>query len=510
MAGYNTTDSISDTSKTRRFNRLWLCGIGAGIALAFGLKSIHDTDAGNYGLCDAEVSDEKRRRSGRYDRAIGVSRDLVQRIKDEVAAPGLVIGVSVDGQQVWCEGFGYADLENRMACRPETVMRIASVSKSLTTTAVGRLVEEGKLDLDLPIQQYVPEFPAKQFDGEDVTITTRMILSHLSGIRHYERDAKKVRASREKASRAPRPPACKEPTSLNKNKSKDSKTEENIATTKESKQAKSAERRKEFDQEEYYLKTNIENVVQALDLFKDDPLIFKPGSTFLYSTHAFTLLSAVVERAAGQGFVDHMKNLFHELGMVHTVPEENEPIIYHRSRFYHLNKKGRVVNCPYVDNSYKWAGGGFLSTAGDLLLFGNALLYSYQLAQLKDTRGLLPGFLRPQTSLDLWAPVYRPEPRWDKDGLYAQGWLVVEKSQKYGQCKSRRHYVSHTGGAVGASSVLLILPSEETLCQPDGTKSEFLPQGVVVSIITNMQSVGLNSTALKIAYEFDKACKRSL
>lgn len=204
-----------------------------------------------------------------------------------------------------------------------------------------------------------------------------------------------------------------------------------------------------------------------------------------------------------------MKNLFHELGMVNTVPDENDPIIYHRSRFYHLNKKGRVVNCPYVDNSYKWAGGGFLSTAGDLLLFGNALLYSHQLAQLKDTKGLLPGFLRPQTSLDLWAPVDRTEPSWDKDGLYAQGWLVVEKLQKYGQCKSRRHYVSHTGGAVGASSVLLILPSEGTL-QPEGTRTGFLPQGIVVAIITNMQSVGLNSTALKIAYEFDKACKKSL
>lgn len=65
------------------------------------------------------------------------------------------------------------------------------------------------------------------------------------------------------------------------------------------------------------------------------PVTFKvcfAGSTFLYSTHAFTLLSAVVERAAGQGFLDHMKKLFNELGMAHTVPEENEPIIYHRSR----------------------------------------------------------------------------------------------------------------------------------------------------------------------------------
>lgn len=489
--------SSTDTWKNP-FN-LWFCGIGAGVVLALGLKYHHDGDSG---VCDAEVSDENN--DGRYRSAVSVSRDLVGRIKDEVGAPGLVVGVSVDGQQVWCEGFGYADLENRTACRPETVMRIASISKPLTTAAVARLCEEGKLDLDVPVQQYVPEFPAKLFDGEDVTITTRMILSHLSGIRHYEKDAKKVRENREKARGHLRPPIT-EPTSLNKDEVKNAKAEENI--TKESKQANTTERKKEFEQEEYYLKTNFENVIQALDLFKDDPLIFKPGSTFHYSTHAFALLSAVVERAAGQSFLDLMKNLFHELGMVHTVPDENDPIIYHRSRFYHLNKKGRVVNCPYVDNSYKWAGGGFLSTAGDLLLFGNTLLYSYQLSQLKETNGLLPGFLSPKTSLELWAPVDGTEPSWDKDGLYAQGWLVVEKSQKYGQCKSRRHYVSHTGGAVGASSVLLVLPSEGTL-QPEGMRAEFLPKGIVVTIITNMQSVGLNGTALKIAYEFDKAHKK--
>lgn len=56
------------------------------------------------------------------------------------------------------------------------------------------------------------------------------------------------------------------------------------------------------------------------------------GSTFLYSTHAYTLLSAVVERAAGQRFLDHMMKMFRELGMLNTVPDENDPIIYKRSR----------------------------------------------------------------------------------------------------------------------------------------------------------------------------------
>ncbi|XP_067291873.1 serine beta-lactamase-like protein LACTB, mitochondrial isoform X1 [Pseudorasbora parva] len=480
------------TSYSHRHTALWMFGIGTGFVLALGLK--YRDSASEHCECNAQKADRALTGS-KYTDAIETSRDLLRRIKvtlqDEVGAPGMVIGVSVDGNHIWCEGVGYADLENRVPCGPETVMRIASISKPLTAAAVARLWEEGKIDLDAPVQKYVPEFPQKQFEGENVTITPRMLLSHLSGIRHYEKDAKKVREDKEKAKRLLKPPEKKEEKGTAENKEK---------PKAEDSSAKSKKKKKEFEQEEYYLKDNFENVIQALDLFKDDPLIFKPGSTFLYSTHAFTLLSAAVERVAGQRFLDHMMKMFRELGMLNTVPDENDPIIYNRSRFYHLNKKGRVVNCPYVDNSYKWAGGGFLSTVSDLLVFGNALLYSYQMAEVKNTDGLLPGFLKPHTAKAIWAPVDKTEASWDKDGLYAQGWVVVEKRQKYGQCRSRRHYVSHTGSAVGASSVLLVLPKEQLTNQ-----KLFPPQGVVVTIMTNMQSVGLSTTALKIAQTFDKA-----
>lgn len=55
-----------------------------------------------------------------------------------------------------------------MPCDGSTVMRIASISKSLTAAAVARVWENGKLDLDAPVQKYVPEFPEKQFEGKDV------------------------------------------------------------------------------------------------------------------------------------------------------------------------------------------------------------------------------------------------------------------------------------------------------------------------------------------------------
>lgn len=56
-----------------------------------------------------------------------------------------------------------------MPCTPETVMRIASISKPLTAATAARLCEEGKLDLDVPVQKYVPEFPHKQVEGKDVS-----------------------------------------------------------------------------------------------------------------------------------------------------------------------------------------------------------------------------------------------------------------------------------------------------------------------------------------------------
>ena len=73
-----------------------------------------------------------------------------------------------------------------------------------------------------------------------------------------------------------------------------------------------------------------------------------------------------------------MKKQFSILGLNNTFLDEAEPIIYNRSKNYVRDKHHRLRNAPYVDNSYKWAGGGFLSTVGDLVKFGNAMLYSYQ------------------------------------------------------------------------------------------------------------------------------------
>ncbi|VDM73197.1 unnamed protein product [Strongylus vulgaris] len=102
--------------------------------------------------------------------------------------PGLSVGVSVNGHVVWREGFGFANVESGSQCTGDTVMRIASISKPITATIAARLVQSGKLDLDKPIQDYLPDFPQKKYDGKPVTISVRQLLSHTGGIRHYKKE----------------------------------------------------------------------------------------------------------------------------------------------------------------------------------------------------------------------------------------------------------------------------------------------------------------------------------
>jgi CubicO group peptidase (beta-lactamase class C family) len=76
-------------------------------------------------------------------------------------APGMSVAVAVDGNLVWAEGFGPADLEQCVPATPETKFRIGSTSKPLTSSGAALLYEQKRLDLDAPIQRYAPSFPDK-------------------------------------------------------------------------------------------------------------------------------------------------------------------------------------------------------------------------------------------------------------------------------------------------------------------------------------------------------------
>jgi CubicO group peptidase (beta-lactamase class C family) len=93
--------------------------------------------------------------------------------------PGLVVGFTLD-TCTWVRAFGTADVENGTPMAPNSSFRLASVQKAMTAVAVLQLAERGQLDLDAPIQRYVPYFPRKPWP-----VTARRVLSHLGGIPHY-------------------------------------------------------------------------------------------------------------------------------------------------------------------------------------------------------------------------------------------------------------------------------------------------------------------------------------
>ncbi|WP_099664870.1 serine hydrolase [Janthinobacterium sp. 13] len=93
--------------------------------------------------------------------------------------PGVTVGFS-QGDVEWVKGYGYADLENRVPATAQSSYRLASVTKPMTAVAILQLVEQGKIDLDAPVQTYVPYFPVKPFP-----VTVRQLLGHLGGIDAY-------------------------------------------------------------------------------------------------------------------------------------------------------------------------------------------------------------------------------------------------------------------------------------------------------------------------------------
>jgi serine beta-lactamase-like protein LACTB, mitochondrial len=295
--------------------------------------------------------------------------------------PGLALAVAVDGKIVYSEGFGYADLEERVPVWPTTKFRIGSISKPLTATALMELVEAGKVDLDAPVQKYVPSFPDK-----GAVITVRMVAGHLGGIRHYQG-------------------------------------------------------------EEFNIQKHYGSVLEGLNIFENDPLVSPPGTKFNYSSYGYNLVSAVIESAAGEEFLSYMQGrVFTPLGLVHTTADQNTQIVEQRTRFYERAKDGTEENAPYVDNSYKWAGGGFLSTAEDLVRFGSAMMQS--------------GFLKAETLKTMFTP---QKTKAGDATEYGIGWFI-HKSQ------SGRLVYEHAGGSVGGTSQLILYPETH----------------VVVALVTNL------------------------
>jgi CubicO group peptidase (beta-lactamase class C family) len=130
--------------------------------------------------------------------------------------------------------------------------------------------------------------------------------------------------------------------------------------------------------------------------------------------------------------------VFSPLGMKDTLADESDKIIPSRARWYTIMADGTYWNTPYEDLSYKWAGGGFLSTAEDLARFGSALLK--------------PGFLKRDT---LAMILSRQETNAGKKTKYGLIWFIHDT-----RGGGTEPQFEHSGGVAGSSSWLVIYPDQ--------------------------------------------------
>jgi serine beta-lactamase-like protein LACTB, mitochondrial len=192
--------------------------------------------------------------------------------------------------------------------------------------------------------------------------------------------------------------------------------------------------------DEVYLNHHYATVRESLTIFENDPLLSVPGERYSYSSYGFNLISAVMEGASGQQFLPYMNAaVFSPLGLTNTMADDVTRVIPERTRYYKTNATGGFELEPDVDNSYKWASGGFISTPEDLVRFGSAHLRA--------------GFLT-QASLDtLFTP---QKTKSGKSTGYGIGWFIAR--DKHG------HPIwSHSGGSVGGTSILMIEPDTRTV-----------------------------------------------
>lgn len=293
--------------------------------------------------------------------------------------PGLTVAIAVGGQLVWSEGFGYADRERAVPACPHTQFRVHSVSKAATAAGMARLAERGVFDLDAPVRTYIPDLPP-----DLGAVTARQLASHRAGVRNYRDDNEALNANR------------------------------------------------------------YETALASLEKFRDDPLLFPPDSGSAYSSYGFVLLSAAMEGASGVDFPRLMGYLvFEPLGMDRTEAERSGSVGVDRATFYDnvtpYSPDRRVQPSPMLDFSSKWASGGILSTAEDLVRFASAHIRPFN-----------RGFLRDETLDELFTP---RTTRWMVFGQ-GLGWMIARDH------RARRVHL-HFGAGSGGTSLLAVYPDQQ-------------------------------------------------
>lgn len=221
-----------------------------------------------------------------------------------------------------------------------------------------------------------------------------------------------------------------------------------------------------YEGNEFASTTHYPTVDGGLKIFSNDRLRFEPGTRSQYSSYAWNLISAALENTGQKPFLDLMQTqIFEALDMHNTVAEDVTKDISNLASFHET--RGSSVNiAPFVDNSYKWAGGGFVGTATDMAKFGLAHTNSDFLSE--ETLTL---FGNEQTTTT------------GENTGFGIGWMTAGAMQRRLIRDNQTQYLSnfsdqliwHSGGSMGAVALLLVDPSENSVVALMGNNSGSFP-----------------------------------
>ena len=246
-------------------------------------------------------------------------------------APGCAAAVSLNGEVVFEQAFGLADLEHNVPNTTQTIFESGSVAKQFTAAALVLLQQDGKLSLDDPVRKYIPELPDYGW-----TLTIRHLLNHTSGLRDWGTVLGLTGAGRG----------------------------DRVITQD--------------------LALDIITHQRALD--------FTPGSEYSYSNSGYNLAAIIVERVSKQKFPAFVEErLFKPLGMKNSSwRDDYQRIVPGRAQAYARQGDGPWrLNMPFMN---VYGNGGMLTTVGDWMKW-NAMLDSHSLGAplvaALETRGVL-------------------------------------------------------------------------------------------------------------------------
>ena len=302
---------------------------------------------------------------------------LLKEVISDKTVMGVVAGYSVDGNIIDQSAAGYANKKSEKKFELETQVRMGSIAKPMTALAAMQLVEQGVLDLDTPIQTYIPDYPTHP----KTQITTRHLITHTSGIGGYK------------------------------------------------------------DGRESNTTVDYPSLYDALALFKDRELLFEPGTRYSYTTYGYTVLGVIIERVSGQTFEAYMQtNIWDKADMKHTGVEKFGVNIDNKSELYSRNNgKGKAKIAKENNLSNRIPAGGFYTTLGDMLKFGNAVLNNTFVKESTLT------LMRQHHSLE------------KVNNSYGFGWFL------YGPASKEGAIMGHPGGQTGCTSFLFIVPSKKAV-----------------------------------------------